>query len=598
MFSLIRFMVVAAGIAVAAPVAYAQTNCDAVVVDQAHVISDPGKVTTAANNLGNQGATVRVRTFDAVGSGGLDKAVEQLRRDCPAWQGTDDKHWKSTMLVLAYTPEKHQIGAYYGTSLVSRLGKGKWDEMIKDRLVPQIQASAKGDKNAISLGMVNTLNEMQGALARPSTGGGATTIQQAADYGGLWKVLGWIVGIGFLLVIIAGGLFIFFRQKTESGETQTARAQARRARSEAISGILEITDDATLASAAAMVMAAPADKQSALNLKHARVKSLGNQALEALSAFDDMKGENPNENLTVAAYHSNQQRYEAIITTYILPAKRLIAEIERGDAGNGGTAAPVEPTPTPTPSAYRPPIAATEPFVPGQAPPRSETHFLPDDAVKQAEAEAEQERRRQARAEEQRRADYAAHGGFGEPPTGWQRGGPWQQPPQPPQPQVVERVVERDRGGSGSDMLTGIVVGGLLSGGHDRDRDRYSEGRDDERRRQERDRRYDSDPYESRPRPAERAEPVREPEPEREEDSGGSFSVSTNDEPEDSGGSISADSGDQGGSISVDTGGGSNYGGGSDSSSSNSSDYGGGSDSSSSSSSSDSSSSSSSSSSC
>jgi hypothetical protein len=400
--------------------AWAQA-CDKVVDDQAHVISDVGKVEAAAKSLGNQGATVRVRTFASVGADGLGKTIYKLRAACPSWQGQDSSSWKSTMLVLAYTPDKYQVGAYYGSTMLSRLGQGKWSQITTDRLNPAVIASAHGDKTALADGMTKTLEEMQAALARPSTGG-AVTIHQASDLSGLWHVMGWLLVIVVLVCLVLLALYLFSLR----GKNQTARAQARRARSECISGILEINDDKTIASATATILAAPADKQAALNSKLNRVQSLGTSALSTLSQFDNAGGSDPNENLSSDAYASNQRRYEGIIREYVTPAKRLLAEIQRGEVGS---AAP------PTPRAPQPPQEPPSPPAP--------THFLPEGTA--------EELGRQERGTPWTSSSTAPH------PTNYP-----QQPPQPQQPQVVERVVERGDGGTGN-LLTGMLLGEMLS---------------------------------------------------------------------------------------------------------------------------------------
>ena len=321
-------VIAVAAIVLAPQIAIAQERCDVLVDDQAHVISDAARVTVAAKSLGNTGVTPRIRTIESLGeAANLDKFAVSLRDQCPSWQNGGG--WKSTMLLLVFAPhQKNDIGIYYGASNVSKLGGGKWQDILRDRFVPQVVAFDHGDKIALTLGFVNTLTEIQAVMARPSIGG-ATTINQTADYSGLWTALKWLVLL-MMLAALVGGIWIFF---TARGRRQSAQAEARRVRSECVSGILDITDETNLAVLAAMVSAAPDESRASLERKLDRYKAIGASALATLSAFDNMAGEDPNNKfLSIEAYGSNRKRYESIIAGYVNPAMRLRNELNAGDA--------------------------------------------------------------------------------------------------------------------------------------------------------------------------------------------------------------------------------------------------------------------------
>ena len=65
----------------------AQRSCDQTVVDEANVFSNrTGDVESAAKNLINSGADVRVRIIQNYGSAGnLDRYESSLEQQCPSW---------------------------------------------------------------------------------------------------------------------------------------------------------------------------------------------------------------------------------------------------------------------------------------------------------------------------------------------------------------------------------------------------------------------------------------------------------------------------------------------------------------------------------
>lgn len=295
-------------------------QCSDVVRDEAHVISDVSRVERAADSLAAMGMVVRVRTFDNIGAD-LDRAVLRQRLMCPTWQA-DANSWKSTMFLLAYAPNnKNQLGAYYGPAVAARFGNGKWQDILRDRFVPQIKPYEAGETGAITAAFTASLSEFQALYARPSTGGN-TVIQQASDHSGFAHVLGWFVAALVAFGLIAIGVW-FFRNR---GRNQAAQAEAKRVRAQCVSGILEITDTDTLALLEAKAAATPL-----LAGKLSLFRKLGDSALSRFSAFDDIGGFDPNRaTLSADAYESNKRAYSDIITACITPARSVREAIEAG----------------------------------------------------------------------------------------------------------------------------------------------------------------------------------------------------------------------------------------------------------------------------
>lgn len=341
-------------------------SCDAVVEDVANVISEIGRVNAAANALAGAGATVRVRTFPNLPQDQLDKEIFKLRERCPTWNSGSSNSWKSTMLVFAYAPpsaaySKDQIGFYFGTTHASRVGNGKWQDVMHDKFDPHARAFKGGEKNALTLAFVNTMTEFQAVLSRPSMGG-STTIHQATDFSGLWSAMKWFLLIAFLAV--AGLLgWLFFRKKEDDS---AAGSEARRVRSEAVSGINDITSESAAARIRGAIVSASAEKQAALEAMADQFRECGETALATLSQFDNAAGADPNKGLSERAYQSNQRRYEAIIRDYVTPAKRLLADIMAGRTRPSPIAAPAA-SPSPPPAAW-----ARSSYMASPAPPVTE----------------------------------------------------------------------------------------------------------------------------------------------------------------------------------------------------------------------------------
>jgi hypothetical protein len=307
-------------------------DCEATLVDDAKVISQPAKVEAAAGSLGNQGLVVKIRTVGSLRSGeSLESYLKGVRDQCASWRS--GSNWKSNLLVLAYSPnllatdpKGYQLDASFGAANASRLGNGVWQQVLKERMVPEVKNFAAGDKEAITVGFVNSLNGFEAIFARP-IGGGNVSIHQAADLSGLWTAMKWLVAF----IVLAGGgiaVFLFFRQRKEdSDELAGAQAETRRLRGDCVGALNGLDSDVERALRTAAVA-----KKPTLKPKLDRLQDLITRATSTLHSFDaGGLGEDPNESLSVAALRSNAHRYGDIISNYIEPARALAKEIDVGD---------------------------------------------------------------------------------------------------------------------------------------------------------------------------------------------------------------------------------------------------------------------------
>ena len=308
-------------------------DCDSLVASDAVIkgrpaISDIAKVEAAAKSLAATGVTIRVRAFNSLaGADSMDSYMKNtMARQCPSWASGDG--WRSTLLVLAYAPnDRGQIGVYYGSSNQPRIGNGKWQDILRDRFVPRIRDFQAGDAGAITAGFVSTLNEFTGIFARPSVGG-TVTVNQATDMSGLWKFMGWAL----LFVALCGGIWFGARIYMERDRRKSAQQEAKRLRSECIGTILFLNDPTELAILESIVTGAAKENQGQLKVMLAEYNRLAGAALATSMEFDPPNSRDPNEALMpVEAYKANSERYSQIVRDYIVPAKKLAADIRSGN---------------------------------------------------------------------------------------------------------------------------------------------------------------------------------------------------------------------------------------------------------------------------
>lgn len=303
-------------------------NCDALVNDDAHVISDISKVENQEKSLSNTGLVVRVVTISNLNGLPLDRWADNTRKSCNSWQTVDGHGWRSNLLVILYAPNNEgQFGTYYGQGNEPRLGNNKWRDMAKTDMVPGIKDFRQGNTAGITNGLVVYLSDIQGVFARPSIGGN-TVVHQATDLSGLFKVL-W--GILFFVCLFVG-VMIYYRIKGKKDELLAAQAETRRVRSECVSGINEISDSSTIEILKLRVDSAPIVDKNNAQLMLSQYNSYVNSAASDLATFDNKNGADPNaELLSYDVYNSNKAAYMRIISMYINPAKILSSKIMNND---------------------------------------------------------------------------------------------------------------------------------------------------------------------------------------------------------------------------------------------------------------------------
>ena len=215
----------------------AHAASDDLIVDDAGIISDVGKVTAAARKLGNDGADVRVRTVKSLGNApNLDEYEIAMQQQCPSWQSGGYR--KSTLLVVMYAPSTLDAGIYYGVQLKSKLDP-VWVSIRNNALQPAISAYRNNEKDAYTKAFVSMLGNFGDVLKTPLTGGPTTIIRhEATDTSWIGTVL---ITLAFICTIVIAIVF-FMRRREDNSEVQGVAAETYRIRADCRNRLLALNE--------------------------------------------------------------------------------------------------------------------------------------------------------------------------------------------------------------------------------------------------------------------------------------------------------------------------------------------------------------------
>lgn len=203
----------------------AQSSCDAVVDDSAHVLqSDISRIEAAAQALIQQGADVRIRTVGPTQN--LDLDEKKFIDQCRSWQ-SQSGGIKSTLLVLMVSPTSRKLGIYFGHA---------WDHALTDhwsRIKDTYMAPYFRDGD-YSTGFIQAETQLATRLATAkdeslhpnvSTSTTTTTVQPT-DFSGLWVVLDWFLALVGIGSGIALGIWLLIRRKRDREAISRAQTAA------------------------------------------------------------------------------------------------------------------------------------------------------------------------------------------------------------------------------------------------------------------------------------------------------------------------------------------------------------------------------------
>jgi uncharacterized membrane protein YgcG len=120
-------LVAAAALAVPAPATAAPADCDQTITDSAGILgSDLAGLRHDVDTLAQHGATVRVRTYGALPSGGMDAAEQATELACPSWRSGG--HRAAHLIAFTVSKQDRRTGLYYGSAYSDALD-GQWADI-------------------------------------------------------------------------------------------------------------------------------------------------------------------------------------------------------------------------------------------------------------------------------------------------------------------------------------------------------------------------------------------------------------------------------------------------------------------------------------
>lgn len=193
-------------------------------------------VMAGVNALINQGADVHVVTvYDSHGN--LDLLEKQQEMACPEWRGATGAR-KSTLLVIVASQD-HKSGIYYGAAWHKALDD-RWNGIKTDYMIPRFKdGDYAGGFAAVEEQLVKRIIASKDEALHPAV---STTINQAADYSGLWLVMKWLMIVGCLFGIGYFMLRIMSKLKRIKEATQAGQQAACIYRSQAAVAINAFSD--------------------------------------------------------------------------------------------------------------------------------------------------------------------------------------------------------------------------------------------------------------------------------------------------------------------------------------------------------------------
>lgn len=189
------------------------------VLDDAHVLP-VGSMQAAADKLIAQGAEPHFVTVPGKNVQNLDLTENNLEAACAAtWQGVGGQR-KSTLLVMMVAPESHKLGLYYGSAWHAALDD-HWNRIKTDAIAPRFRdGNWAGGFTAGAEQLAARLAASKDESLHPVA---ATTVNQAADYSGLWGDFKFMLII--ILVLGSAGFLTWLVSKWISGKGKVKGAQ-------------------------------------------------------------------------------------------------------------------------------------------------------------------------------------------------------------------------------------------------------------------------------------------------------------------------------------------------------------------------------------
>jgi uncharacterized membrane protein YgcG len=227
-----NIMLVTIGLLIAVCLCKAQPiDCNEMISDEAHIISNPAAVQEGASVLVNQGADVHVITVANMAKYGprLNDVEAAYERNCPSWLSPAGKR-KANLFVLLVAPKERKKNAFFGEAYVGALHDEDTVNTIYSRAAnPFFQAKQWPDGFAAALrDFGNKVVAFHDQQQHP-----ASVTNQATDLKPVAYVMMWILGASFLGFLLIVGIVLMMRWYKDKREREAAQQDALNAMSEA-----------------------------------------------------------------------------------------------------------------------------------------------------------------------------------------------------------------------------------------------------------------------------------------------------------------------------------------------------------------------------
>ena len=214
--------------------AFAQTNCDAIIVDDGNFFgSNIDRVDEAAQRLLGLGVEVRIRTMRSLGGAGNLDSYEALQRDqCASWRSPEGTRKNTLVVFMMYVESQTNrgTGLYYGGQWDSTLGRNTTHLRIQTEFMnPRFR---DGD---FAGGFVAGINETYRVINQhlnPPVSGGSGSFGSALVY---------IALIIAAMVLVWWAISFGLRRRRERAENEAAQNDAIAERQRVTEALLDLT---------------------------------------------------------------------------------------------------------------------------------------------------------------------------------------------------------------------------------------------------------------------------------------------------------------------------------------------------------------------
>ena len=334
----------------------AQSECDALLVDNAHVIGATGtkNINVAAESLMAAGADVRVRTEKDLGGYPTPQHLEQaLEKSCASWRSPNGDRKSNLIVIMFVKPDWSAIipGREFGSVLADQQLA-----IARDLMSPKIRANNYA--GALTAGLKGVKDVLGGKRIQGSPSAATTKPTQVihetkiiheapTDYSGVASFFKWL-----LFVCVVGGIafaaFKFFtRNKAEKETRQGAQQNAQLARAEVVELINKMNNDFP----AFEILTKDTDAN-----RVNRVNNLLSSASESFAALGKMSMCDPTQDGLPEARYENMAMKFGNIKTDLRTARALMDGVTdpTGPAASHHEMPASTPTPMSAPTAHVP----------------------------------------------------------------------------------------------------------------------------------------------------------------------------------------------------------------------------------------------------